>query len=104
MTLPSSPVAESSAPELLGSSALGQAFHTLSVRSLTLVCRFTLVIMITSSLSPADYGAYSLVSTVGAFGTFLCGLNLFTYTFRAVPGVASEEQLRVFKTTFLFEL
>jgi len=99
----SSPSSESPATEVLGSSALGQAFHTLSVRSLTLVCRFALVIMITRTLSPADYGAYSLVSTVGAFGTFLCGLNLFTYVFRAVPGLPADSQLRIFKTTLLFE-
>lgn len=90
-------------PELLPSSALRQVFHTVSVRSLTLACRFALVVLITKTLSPSDYGAYSLVSTVAALGVALCGLNLAAYVYRAVPGLPGGEQLRILKTTLLFE-
>jgi O-antigen/teichoic acid export membrane protein len=90
-------------PPLVTMSALKQALHTIGVRMLTLVCRFALVVMITRTLSTAEYGAYSIVSTMGAFGVFLCGLNLSTYVYRAVPGRPEAAQLRIFKTTFLFE-
>ncbi|HZR22183.1 MAG TPA: oligosaccharide flippase family protein [Vicinamibacterales bacterium] len=81
-----------------------QALHTIGVRSITMACRLALVVMITRTLSTADYGAYSIVSTIGAFGALLCGLNLSTFVYRAVPGKPSIEQLRIFKTAFLFEV
>ncbi|HEV3139404.1 MAG TPA: oligosaccharide flippase family protein [Vicinamibacterales bacterium] len=93
---------ESAAP-VVRLSAVRQAFHTIGVRTLTLVFRFALVVLITRTLSTADYGAYAIVSTIGAFGVFLSGLNLSTYVYRAVPGRSESEQLRIFKTTFLFE-
>jgi O-antigen/teichoic acid export membrane protein len=97
-------VAESASVRIVGSATARQALHTVGVRTLTLVSRLVLVVMITRSLASADYGAYSLVTTIHAFGVFLVGLNLFTYLSRALPGMPAEAQVRVFKTTFVFEL
>ena len=97
-------VAAAASPALAQVSALRQAVHTVGVRSLTLVCRFALVVVITRALSAADYGAYSLVTTIASFGVFVCGLNLSTFVYRVVPGQPKARQLRILKTTFLFEV
>jgi O-antigen/teichoic acid export membrane protein len=83
---------------------VGQALHTFGLRSATLLCRVGLVVLIVKTLSPADYGAYSLISTFGVFGVIFCGLNLTAYVYRAVPGLPADRQLTVFKTTLVTEV
>lgn len=92
------------AAPFFGGAGLLQAAHTFGVRSLTLACRFGLVMASTGVLSQSEYGAYALIQAVTAFGVFLCGLNLFTYVYRAVPGRPADEQMRILKTTLLFEV
>jgi O-antigen/teichoic acid export membrane protein len=89
---------------VFGTGALRQALHTIGVRSLTLVSRLTLVVLMTKTLSTSDFGAYSIISTIGAFGVFLCGLNLSAFVFRSVPGLDEDAQRGILKTTLLFEV
>jgi len=81
-----------------------QGLHTIAVRSVTLACRFALLVVIGKSLDPASYGVYALIGTIGIFGTVALGLNLYIYVYRAVPGVSAAEQMRVFKSTSAFEI
>ncbi len=86
------------------SSIVRQIGHTLGTKGVSFVCRAGLVVVLGRSLSTADYGAYSLITTVTAFAVVLVGLSLHVYVYRAVPGRPREEQLRIFKATSLFEV
>ena len=81
-----------------------QIAHTLFTKGLTAVSRIALTVVLSRNLAAADYGAYALIGTVDTFGVLLVGLSLFMYVYRAAPGRNEESQLRLFKTTFLFEL
>lgn len=74
------------------------------MRLATFACRAGLIVVLAKLLTPEDYGVYALIATVGVFGVVLAGLNLHAYVFRASPGLSEEDQLSIFKTTFLFEL
>lgn len=87
-----------------GANVVRQAVHTVGIRTMTLLCRLGLLVVIGRTLSPADYGAYSLIMTVGAFGVIFSGLNLRTYVYRQVPGLPLALQLSTLKTTFVFEV
>ena len=88
----------------MASSLARQIAHTLGMRLVTFVCRAGLIVVLAKLLTPEDYGVYALIATVGVFGVVLAGLNLHAYVFRASPGLSEDEQLSIFKTTFLFEL
>ena len=88
---------------LPGGGVTRQAVHTVAVRSVTLIVRFALVVAITKTLPPGEYGAYALIMAIHALGIYIAGLNLFTYVYRTVPALRPEEQLRVFKTTVVVE-
>lgn len=88
----------------MASSISRQIAHTLGMRLVTFACRAALIVVLARLLTPEDYGVYALIATVGVFGVVLAGLNLHAYVFRASPGLPEEEQLSIFKTTFLFEL
>lgn len=81
-----------------------QIAHTLATKGLTAACRMALVMILSRTLTPADYGAYALVGTIGTFGVLIVGLNLSLYIYRSVPGRTVPEQLSLFKATFLFEV
>jgi len=81
-----------------------QIAHTLATKGLTAAGRMGLVVVLGRTLSASDYGAYSLVATVGSFGVLLLGGNLYMYVYRAAPGRAVTDQLELFKATFLFEV
>lgn len=76
----------------------------MAVRTGTLLCRAMLLVIVARSLSPAEFGVYALIGTMGLFGTVLLGLNLSIYVYRAVPGLARSDQLKVFKSTSATEL
>lgn len=82
---------------------LTQLAHTVGLRTVTLVCRLALIFLLGHAFSPADYGAYSLITVVVTFGTLLFGLNLYAYVYRAVPGRPEAEQLRISRSTLTFE-
>lgn len=81
-----------------------QVAHTLGTRLVTFACRAGLVVVLAKLLTPEDYGAYALMTTIGTFGVVLAGLNLHAFVFRTSPGRPLEEQLAIFKTTFAFEM
>lgn len=82
---------------------MGQAIHTVAVRTLTLGCRMLLLVILGRSLAPADYGVYALITTMTTFGVVIGGLNLYAFIYREAPGFGRARQLSLFKTTFLFE-
>jgi len=65
--------------------------------------RLLLVYVLAHVFSPADYGAYALVTTMNSFGVFLLGLNLYNYVYRAAPGRPLGERAAIFKSTLCFE-
>ncbi|HYE86940.1 MAG TPA: polysaccharide biosynthesis C-terminal domain-containing protein [Vicinamibacterales bacterium] len=81
-----------------------QILHTLATKGLTAGGRVGLTVILGAALTPADYGAYALVMTLGSFGVLLLGGNLYAYLHRAVPGRPAAEQLSLFKTTFIVEM
>ncbi len=81
-----------------------QVAHTLGMRLVTFACRAGLVVVLAKFLGPEEYGAYSLISTIGMFGVVLAGLNLHAFVFRTNPGRPEIEQISIFKATFLFEM
>jgi O-antigen/teichoic acid export membrane protein len=81
-----------------------QVLHTGGTKFLIFGARFLLVYLLAQVLSPAEFGVFALISTINAFGVFLVGLNLFQYVYRVVPGVEITYGLRVFKSTFYFEV
>lgn len=56
------------------------------------------------ALSPAEFGAYSLITAAAAFGLLTLGLGAHAYTYRAVPGLDGPEGRRIMSTTALFEI
>lgn len=87
-----------------GGGVMRQGLHTVAVRAVTLVCRAMLLVVVARTLSPAEYGVYALIGTIGVFGTVLLGLNLYIYVYRSVPGLAAAAQRKVFKSTSATEL
>ena len=62
------------------------------------------MVILGRAFSPADYGAYSLVSAIGTFGVLIVGLNLYLYVYRAIPGRDADHQFSLLKATSLFEI
>jgi O-antigen/teichoic acid export membrane protein len=56
------------------------------------------------ALSPAEFGAYSLITAAAAFGLLSLGLGAHSYTYRAVPGLDGPTGRRIMSTTALFEV
>jgi len=98
------PTPPAAAPERAKRPMMGQALHTIAVRTLTLGCRLLLLFILGRSLTPADYGVYALITTFATFGVVIGGLNLYTFIYREAPGIDRARQLSLFKTTLLFEV
>lgn len=83
---------------------LRQIGHTAGFKLGVFGVRFLLLYLLAQAFTPADYGAYALVTTTASFGVFLLGLNLYAYVYREAPGRDRETSLRIFKSTFVFEV
>lgn len=83
---------------------LRQIAHTAATKTVALSGRLVLLFVLARTFAPADYGAYSLIMTTATFGVFLLGLNLHSFVYRQVPGADLAARVRVFKSTFVFEV
>lgn len=83
---------------------IDQLLQTATYKGAIFVLRLFLVLMLAHIFTPSEYGAYSLIMTVYTFGALVCGLNVYSYLYRASPGYEIEKRIEIFKTTFLFEV
>jgi O-antigen/teichoic acid export membrane protein len=81
-----------------GSRLAGQALHSTVVFGLSFLSRLGLTIALGKSLSPSDYGVYSLITAVVAISTGLLPLGAPHYVVREVPGAAPDEGASIFKS------
>ncbi|MEP6651724.1 MAG: lipopolysaccharide biosynthesis protein [Myxococcales bacterium] len=65
--------------------------QTAATRILGIGSSALLMVLLTRSLTPADYGAYALLSTTAIFANLLLGLGLSLNLTRRVPGAADAE-------------
>lgn len=63
----------------------------LTLRSLTLACRFLLVFLLARYLLPADLGRYGLLAAAVGYSLYVVGLDFYTYSTREAVGRPSGE-------------
>lgn len=81
-----------------------QMFHTQFFKIITFASQIMFFIFLAKNFGPDRLGLYYIIGTILSVGTYVFGLDLYTYVMRIVPGKTGEEGVRIFKTTVLFEL
>src|SRR5713226_2224668 len=84
--------------------ALMQMGHTFVTKVVIAVGRAGLLVALVRAFAPADFGAYSLITTNLTFAIILAGLNANLLIYRAVPGTEPADGRRIFVSVSFFEL
>jgi O-antigen/teichoic acid export membrane protein len=90
--------------ELTPARPVRQMGHTFVTKALIAFGRAVLLVAVVRALTPADFGAYSLVTTNLTFALILVGLNANVLIYRDVPGTPVAHARRIFAAVSLFEL
>jgi O-antigen/teichoic acid export membrane protein len=83
--------------------ALRQTAHSGLFFALTLAARVGLVVALGRSLTPAEFGVYSLVAGSVGVATLILQLGAQHYVLRQVPGRPAPEAVGIFKSVLLGE-
>lgn len=82
---------------------LMQVAHTVCFRFATFVPRVLLVSLLAKALTPAEYGAYSLIVSAVTLGSIVVGFSLFNYLYINLPGRPAAGRGALFRSTLQFE-
>jgi O-antigen/teichoic acid export membrane protein len=76
--------------------------YNLTLRSLTLVSKFILVLFIARYLSPEELGIYGLVSVTIVMAIYFLGMDFYTYNTREILAGAEADQARLVRDQLAF--
>lgn len=88
---------------MVSSTVLKQVVHTACFKTATFIPRVLLVYLLAKALPPADYGAYSIITSAVMLGSALFGFGLYNYLYIKVPGRSAAERSVLFRSTLQFE-
>ncbi len=74
-----------------------QIFNTFFFRIIALGLAPVRFLVILKNLNPAETGAYSLIQGIVDVGLYVCGLSLYNYLNRFVPGAPEEKRNTILK-------